>query len=261
MLAYGIAAWIVVQVADVFFPALQLPDWSLRRAIAMDPDYATAHQWYAEHLATVGELDRAVAEVRQAESLDPLSMIIGWNVARILSFDGQHEAAVRQLLKVQRIHGTVRGPIGLYGALRRAYETGQLRPGDSIAVAGFEALIRELEEDGASRQLISSFERTSTRDPRLLLEGQLLSPEGDRVPVFGPEATESIPDGELGPPWLYVWTDAVNEMFDRLRSVTAERNVSGRLAEYAAAPVLNPLRDDSRYRAWLESVGLAEIRR
>jgi eukaryotic-like serine/threonine-protein kinase len=48
-----------------------------KRAIALNPNDATAHQWYAEYLHMMGRWDEALAEIRIAQSLDPLSLIIG----------------------------------------------------------------------------------------------------------------------------------------------------------------------------------------
>ena len=53
-------------------------DWAgsereVRRAIALDPNYATAHQWLAEHLLDTGHLTEGVAEARTAVRLDPLA--------------------------------------------------------------------------------------------------------------------------------------------------------------------------------------------
>src|SRR5262245_19951526 len=47
-----------------------------RRAIELNPNYATAEHWYALHLEGVGRLDEAVAHFRRARELDPLSLII-----------------------------------------------------------------------------------------------------------------------------------------------------------------------------------------
>ena len=62
-------------------------DWlaseiEFKQAIELKPGYATAHQWYAEFLAGMGRMDQAMAEIRRAEELDPLSLVIkattGW---------------------------------------------------------------------------------------------------------------------------------------------------------------------------------------
>ena len=54
-------------------------DWAgsereVRRATALDPNYATARQWLAEHLMSIGLLPEAIAEARVAVQLDPLAM-------------------------------------------------------------------------------------------------------------------------------------------------------------------------------------------
>jgi len=56
-------------------------DWpaaesGFRRALELNPDYATAHQWYAELLSGMGRHDQAIAEIGTARRLDPVSPII-----------------------------------------------------------------------------------------------------------------------------------------------------------------------------------------
>jgi len=52
------------------------------RAIEIDPDYATAHQWYGELLAVEGKLDAALDQLKLARIADPLAHIMphdmGW---------------------------------------------------------------------------------------------------------------------------------------------------------------------------------------
>jgi TolB-like protein/Tfp pilus assembly protein PilF len=66
---------------------LQLYDWNweeaekeFRRAIELNPNYATAHQWYGEYLISMGRFDEAEAEMKLALELDPVSPAI--NVAQ-----------------------------------------------------------------------------------------------------------------------------------------------------------------------------------
>jgi len=47
------------------------------RAIKLSPAYATLHLWYAWHLMVTGRIEEGIVELRKAESLDPLSLIIG----------------------------------------------------------------------------------------------------------------------------------------------------------------------------------------
>jgi TolB-like protein/DNA-binding winged helix-turn-helix (wHTH) protein/Flp pilus assembly protein TadD len=55
-----------------------------RRAIELNPGYATAHHWYAWHLSLLGHYDEAIAEMRKAKNLDPLSLIISADLAELL---------------------------------------------------------------------------------------------------------------------------------------------------------------------------------
>ena len=64
-------------------------DWKsagteFRRAIELNPGYATAHHWYAWHLSSLGKNDEAIAEMRKAQSVDPLSLIINVELAELL---------------------------------------------------------------------------------------------------------------------------------------------------------------------------------
>ena len=68
---------------------------TFRKAIALDPLYPTAHQWYGILLMILGRTDEAVAETGRAARLDPLSLQIQNNYATFLSSSGQHAAALR----------------------------------------------------------------------------------------------------------------------------------------------------------------------
>ncbi len=71
-----------------------------RRAIELDPNYATAHHWYAESLALQGRFDEAFREIERARQLDPLSLIIATDNGAILYFSRQYDRAIQQLRTV-----------------------------------------------------------------------------------------------------------------------------------------------------------------
>jgi Tfp pilus assembly protein PilF len=56
----------------------------LKRAIELNPKYATAHQWYGEVLTYVGRLDEASAEFQRSLEIEPLSLPLNWDYARFL---------------------------------------------------------------------------------------------------------------------------------------------------------------------------------
>ena len=71
-----------------------------RRAIELNPNYATAHQWYAESgLIPLGRFDEAIAEINRASELDPLSVIINADVGGVLLNACHYDEAIAQLRK------------------------------------------------------------------------------------------------------------------------------------------------------------------
>jgi serine/threonine protein kinase/tetratricopeptide (TPR) repeat protein len=74
-------------------------DKEFRRAIAANPSYPTAHQWYAECLYSVGRYDQAIAEAKRAQELDPLSPIISGSLAATLLYARKYDDAVEQYKK------------------------------------------------------------------------------------------------------------------------------------------------------------------
>lgn len=77
-------------------------DWpgaerEFRLAIGLNPGYATAHQWYAELLSELGRHQEALAEIKQAQQLDPFSLIIQAVHGDILRNAGQYDLAIEQL--------------------------------------------------------------------------------------------------------------------------------------------------------------------
>ena len=67
-----------------------------RRAIQLDPNYATAHHWYAELLSLQGRFEEAFVEGGRARQLDPLSFIIATDYAAMLYFARQYDRAIAQ---------------------------------------------------------------------------------------------------------------------------------------------------------------------
>ena len=71
-----------------------------KRAIALNPGYATAHHWHAWHLIVMGRHVEALAELRKAESLDPLSLIINSDLADALCIARLYDDSIQQSRRV-----------------------------------------------------------------------------------------------------------------------------------------------------------------
>jgi serine/threonine-protein kinase len=71
-----------------------------KKAIALNPNYATAHQWYASYLAASGRLNEAVVEAKTAHELEPFSLTIYSDYIRSLYYAGRLDEARTESLKL-----------------------------------------------------------------------------------------------------------------------------------------------------------------
>jgi adenylate cyclase len=91
-----------------------------QRAIQLNPNDATAHQWFANHsLSASGQTEREIAEMKRALELDPLSLIINTNLGQAYIYANRFDEAIAQLRRTIEMDG------GFYFArymLGEAYE-------------------------------------------------------------------------------------------------------------------------------------------
>lgn len=70
-----------------------------RRAIELNPTYATAHQWYAINFEILGQPDAAIVEAQRAYELDPLSLIINARLGHNYYYARRYDQAIEQYKK------------------------------------------------------------------------------------------------------------------------------------------------------------------
>jgi TolB-like protein/Tfp pilus assembly protein PilF len=78
-------------------------DREFRLAIARNPSYGTAHEWYGLFLAAMGRFDQAIAEERRAQALDPLSIAVAATGGWVMNYSGRLDDAERALRAVLRM--------------------------------------------------------------------------------------------------------------------------------------------------------------
>jgi tetratricopeptide (TPR) repeat protein len=99
-------------------------DWpgaeaEFRRALTLNPNYATGHQWYAEYLSARGRHAEAIDRIRMAVTLDPVSLIVNAVEANLLYMAGRYDDAIvksRQVLEMDANFPEA------YEYLKRAYD-------------------------------------------------------------------------------------------------------------------------------------------
>jgi TolB-like protein/DNA-binding winged helix-turn-helix (wHTH) protein/Tfp pilus assembly protein PilF len=79
-------------------------DWpgaeaEFKQAIALNPNYATAHDWYSYYLTAMGRPEEALGEIRRAQEIDPLSLVISTDMGFQLFYKRRYDEAILQLRK------------------------------------------------------------------------------------------------------------------------------------------------------------------
>ena len=99
---------IVDRIEEEFVGAVGLPaplwaeaEQEFRRAVALNPNYPTAHHWFSSaYFRPKGRLDDALREAKRAQELDPLAPIISNHVASICLQMNDIKSAIAQSQRI-----------------------------------------------------------------------------------------------------------------------------------------------------------------
>ena len=89
-------------------------DWpgaekEFKRALELNPRYAEAHEWYAAwYLVPMGRLQEAIAEEKRAQELDPVSLIINFELGIVLYYAREYDQAIEQFRKTLELNPNFR---------------------------------------------------------------------------------------------------------------------------------------------------------
>ena len=147
-----------------------------RRAIELNPKYATAHHWYAAQLLLQGRLDEALREIKQAQQLDPLSLGINKDFAVILLYARDYDKALEQCRKTLEIEPHF-GAMSTY--IAQIYELKQKYP---EAVAELEkAHATDPEDSEITYALAQAYALMGKRNEALKISNELSQPANKNV--------------------------------------------------------------------------------
>lgn len=218
-------------------------DWEgaereFKRAIELDPKYPTAHHWYSNCLECQGKLEEALVEGKQAQELDPLSLIINNNVADVLFMMQRDDLAVEQLNRVLELEPNFPGSLEQLG---RVY-TQQGKFDEAISELQKVRKIVSEKDPFSLWYLGNVYARAGKEDEAISIVSQLLelSKQGHALSV------------EIA--GVYCGLGDKNKAFEWLEKGYEERNSN--LQYFKVDPIWDNLRSDPRYNIMLKKIGL-----
>jgi serine/threonine-protein kinase len=224
--------------------SLFIHDWNwaesereFRRAIELDPQYATGHQWFAFQLASQGKFDEALVEAHTAHELDPSSISVRRSLAWVYFYSRRFDQAVYHLERAVALNPTAEETYRVLG-MSLAYQG---------ATEEAERVLREgLELPGAGTYSAATLGYVLARSGKRDEASQILAglDATRRLHYVSPTALAHI---HLG---LGNWQTAV----DWAERAVAERR--GWPVYFKVNPVVEPIREDPRFIGLMRRMGL-----
>ena len=206
-------------------------------AIRLNPGYATAHHWYAWHLMVMGHTSEGVLELKKAESLDPLSLIISADIADALCIAHLYEESVQQSRKTLEMDP---------GFAVAHYQLGQALTQQHMhdeAIAEFQRAIELSGHNGAFDSNLGYVYAVSGRKEQAKEIARNLAAQHDQNPSA--DANVAL---------IYVGLGDQDQAMSWLsRAYEARFNPS-----ILMRPVFDPLRPDARFQDLLRRIGLPQ---
>ena len=206
-----------------------------RQAIKLNPGYATAHQWYSWHLIMMGRNNDAMFELRKAQGLDPLSLIISADIADALCVAHLYDEAVQQSKKTLEMDPNF--AIGHY-ELGQAFAQKHMH---NEAIAEFQRAIELSGHSGAFDSNLAYVYAVSGRKEEAMKIAKDLEARHDQSPSV---------DADIA--LIYVGLGDQDQAMIRLNKAYEARFKASILLR----PAFDPIRSDARFQDLLHRIGL-----
>jgi TolB-like protein/DNA-binding winged helix-turn-helix (wHTH) protein len=219
-------------------------DWpgaerEFRLAIALNPNYSTAHHWYGEaFLALTGRFDEAFVQMKQAAELDPLSPIISTDVGVTFYLARRYDQAIPQLARTLELYPDYE-EAEIW--LARSYEQ-KKQCSEAISVLDQNKPFPDTLLQSAERARIYAECGRQTESLKILADIQRQASTRFLDPA--------IPGG------IFIGLGRRNEALTQLERSVAVHSTS--LTSLKVLPMYDPLRSDQRFAALLRTVHLSQ---
>jgi len=222
-------------------------DWSgaereFKQALELNPDYATAHHWYAIYLMAIGRNDEAMEEITRAYNIDPLSLAISRDVGLLRHFgEPQSFQAIEQYLKTIELDQNfwaAHRHLGLAYLQNGMYKESIAELKRAIAIAGNRTML--LAELGHA-YAVSGLKRNAIK-----IIGDLKKRS----------AQEYVSSYDIA--LIYVGLNLIDNSFECLQNAYTER--ASWLIYLKVEPMLARLRTDGRFTDLLQQIGLTSVK-
>jgi eukaryotic-like serine/threonine-protein kinase len=207
-----------------------------KRSIDLNPNYATAHQWYGGFLSNMGRFEEAKMEAQKAIKLDPLSPIISSDAAAVFYYSRDYEAAIRQALKTPELDSALTTHYGVLGMTYIA----QCRYPDAMRIQ-----LKGAEMSGASMEYLAALRKAYDK-----------SDWKGFAKVRLEHAVERSKQGYVSGHQLAAWSVLSGDTegaFRYLQKACDDRDHL--LSTINSDPVYDPLRNDARFIALIKKMG------
>ena len=208
-------------------------------ALEHNPNYATAHQWYADYLWVAGRPDEAFTHLQRALELDPASIVIRLSIGRHYYLLRQYNEALSRFQETIEMDpnfflghfdlGLVYVQIGRYeDAIAEMQMAVRLLPGSPFCLAALGYAYGYGGRDADARRVLGQLEDLSRDQPV--------------QPLYVASVYTSMGENDLAFEWL---DHALRERSTFLSFVTIE-------------PLFDPLRSDPRFQTLLRRMNFPE---
>ena len=209
-----------------------------KQAIELNPNYPTAHHWYAILLVYAARFEEAIEEIEQARKLDTLSLVINRNVALVFFYARQYDQAldaVKKTLEIDPNFSMTHWTLGIIYLEKSMY-------GEALKEFEKERALLGTWDHEVESLIGTTYAKMGRKDKAREVVGDLIRrwEQEYASPFYIARVYFALKEIDHGFKWL-------NKAYTEKDSCLLEMKVD---------PLFDSVRSDSRFQALLKKIGL-----